>query len=128
MSLVEQVPRNALVWIIASMFALLMPHVLRLPVWVLLVYLVAVVWRIQVHRGRWSFPGRVVKVVLTLSGFFGVMASYGTVIGLEPTVALLLIAFALKLVELVKRKDATCCCFWVTSFVLRSSSSARTFW
>ncbi len=106
MSLVEQVPRNALVWIIASMFALLMPHVLRLPVWVLLVYLVAVVWRIQVHRGRWSFPGRVVKVVLTLSGFFGVMASYGTVIGLEPTVALLLIAFALKLVELVKRKDA----------------------
>ncbi len=105
-SLVEQVPRNALVWIIASMFALLAPHALRIPVWVLLVYIVAVVWRIQVHRGRWSFPGRVVKVVLTLSGFFGVMASYGSVIGLEPTVALLLIAFALKLVELVKRKDA----------------------
>ncbi|NND66179.1 MAG: DUF3488 domain-containing transglutaminase family protein [Halioglobus sp.] len=88
------------------MFALLAPHALRLPVWVLLVYVIAVLWRIQVHRGRWSFPGRVVKVVLTLSGFLGVLVSYGSVIGLEPTVALLLIAFALKLVELVKRKDA----------------------
>lgn len=106
MNLVQQVPRNALVWIIICLFALVAPHAGRLPVWVLAVYVVGVVWRLQVHRGRWSFPGRWVKVAMTLSGFIGIYASYGTLIGLEPTVALLLTAFALKFIELSQRKDA----------------------
>jgi transglutaminase-like putative cysteine protease len=106
MNLVQQVPRNALVWIILSLFALVAPHAGRLPVWVLLVYVLSVIWRLQVHRGRWSFPGRWVKVAMTLSGFVGIYASYGTLVGLEPTVALLLTAFALKFIELSQRKDA----------------------
>lgn len=106
MNLVQQVPRNALVWIIICLFALVAPHAGRLPVWVLAVYVVGVVWRLQVHRGRWSFPGRWVKVAMTVSGFIGIYASYGTLVGLEPTVALLLTAFALKFIELSQRKDA----------------------
>jgi transglutaminase-like putative cysteine protease len=106
MNLVQQVPRNALVWIIICLFALVAPHAGRLPIWVLAVYVVGVVWRLQVHRGRWSFPGRWVKVAMTLSGFIGIYASYGSLIGLEPTVALLLTAFALKFIELSQRKDA----------------------
>ena len=106
MKLQQQLPRNALVWIIISMFALIVPHALRLPPWVLLVYVVAVVWRILVYRGRWSFPGRSTKLILTLGGFVGVYVSYSTLLGLEPMVALLLTAFALKLIELSRRKDA----------------------
>ena len=106
MSTLQQIPRNALVWIIISLFALVAPHASRLPIWILALYAVAVIWRLQVHRGRWSFPGRWVKVVMILSGFVGIYASYGSFVGLEPTVALLLIAFALKLLELSHRKDA----------------------
>ena len=106
MSILQQVPRNALVWIIICLFALLAPHAGRLPIWILALYVAAVIWRLQVHRGRWSFPSRSVKVAMILSGFVGIYASYGSFIGLEPTVALLLIAFALKLVELSHRKDA----------------------
>lgn len=106
MNVQQQVPRNALVWIIICLFAVVAPHALRLPFWVLLLYIVAAVWRIMVYRGRWSYPGNWVKVFMTLSGFIGIFASYRTVIGLEPTVALLLTAFALKLIELVHRKDA----------------------
>lgn len=102
----QQVPRNALMWIIISLFALVAPHAGRLPVWVLAAYVVAVVWRLQVHRGRWSFPGRWVKLAMAVSSFGGIYASYGTIIGLEPTVALLLTAFALKFIELSQRKDA----------------------
>ncbi|MAT93273.1 MAG: transglutaminase [Halioglobus sp.] len=102
----EQIPRNALVWIIICLFTLVAPHALRLPIWVLVVFVIAALWRILVHRGRWSFPGRWVKVALTISCFGGIYASYGSLIGLEPTVALLLTAFALKLIELVQRKDA----------------------
>jgi transglutaminase-like putative cysteine protease len=105
MKLVQQVPRNALVWMIICLFTLMAPHASRVPLWVLAVYVFAAAWRIQVYRGRWSFPGRWVKAVMTLSGFAGIYISYGSLIGLEPTVALLLTAFALKLVELTQRKD-----------------------
>lgn len=102
----QQVPRNALVWIILSQFVLLLPHMTRVPVWVLLVYLLTALWRIMVYQGRWSFPGRLTKALMALTCFGGIGFHYRTLIGLEPTVALLLAAFALKLVELVERKDA----------------------
>jgi protein-glutamine gamma-glutamyltransferase len=105
-NVLRQVSRNALVWIIICQLALVVPHADRLPMWVLALYVVAVVWRLQVHRGLWSFPSRWVKFALAGSGFVGVFVSYGSLIGLEPTVALLLTAFALKLVELSQRKDA----------------------
>lgn len=101
----QQIPRNALVWIIISLFTLVAPHAGRLPVWVLAVYVFAAIWRIMVYQGRWSFPGRWVKAALIASSFTGIYFSYGSLIGLEPTVALLLTAFALKLIELSKLKD-----------------------
>ena len=102
----QQVPRNALAWIIVSQFVLLVPHLTRVPIWVLLIYLFTAFWRIMVYQGRWSFPGKLVKAVLAITCFGGVAYSYRTLIGLEPTVALLLAAFALKLIELAERKDA----------------------
>ena len=106
MRMQQQVPRNALVWMIICLFTLIAPHAERVPWWILAVYVLSAVWRILVYRGRWSFPGRAVKVLLTLSSFAGIYLSYGSLIGLEPTVALLLTAFALKLIELNSRKDA----------------------
>ena len=101
----QQIPRNALVWIIVSLFTLVAPHLERIPLWVLAVYVFAALWRIMVYRGRWSFPGRWVKAGLIVGSFAGIYFSFGSVIGLEPTVALLLTAFALKLIELARRKD-----------------------
>jgi hypothetical protein len=105
-NLLQQVSRNALVWMVICLFAVVAPHAVRLPLWVLAVYIIAVIWRLQVHRGRWSFPGRTVKLALTVSSFGGIYFSYGSLIGLEPTVALLLTSFALKFIELSRRKDA----------------------
>jgi transglutaminase-like putative cysteine protease len=102
----QQVPRNALVWIVLSQFVLLLPHITRIPLWVVLVYLLTAFSRSMVYQGRWSFPGNTFKGALALSCFAGVFYSYRSLIGLEPTVALLLAAFALKLVELNSRKDA----------------------
>ena len=128
MSILQQVSRNALVWIIVTLLALVAPHAARLPAWILALYAVAVIWRLQVHRGRWSFPSRSVKVVMILSGFIGIYASYGSFIGLEPTVALLLTAFALKLVELSHRKDAYVLLFLGYSSVLPSFCLVRLCW
>lgn len=102
----EQLPRNALGWIILAQFSLIVLHLERIPVWVVAVYLFAALWRFQVYAGRWSFPGRIVKALLIVTSFVGIFFSYGSLLGLEPTVALLLAAFALKFIELAKRKDA----------------------
>jgi protein-glutamine gamma-glutamyltransferase len=102
----EQLPRHALIWIILMQFALVAPHIERIPLWILVAYLFAAFWRIQVYTGRWSFPGRLLKIALILSSFSGIYFSFGSLIGLEPTVALLLAAFALKTFELATRKDA----------------------
>ena len=106
MKLEQQVPRNALVWMILCLFSLVVPHIGRIPLWVLAVYVLAAVWRIMVYRGRWSFPGRLVKAAMIVCASLGIYLSFGTVLGLEPTVALLLTAFALKLIELASHKDA----------------------
>lgn len=106
MKLQQQIPRNALVWIIISLFSLVVPHLARLPLWVPLLFLLAAVWRTMVYRGRWSLPRWPIKLLMMLAGFAGIALSFRTLIGLEPTVALLLTAFALKLTELVARKDA----------------------
>ena len=106
MKIDQQVPRNALVWIIITQFAVLVPHLLRIPAWVILVYLGTALWRIMVYQGRWSYPGRWVKIALTVTCLAAVAASYQSLLGLEPTVALLLIAYSLKLVELAHRRDA----------------------
>ncbi|GAB3276559.1 transglutaminase TgpA family protein [Parahaliea aestuarii] len=102
----EQIPRNALVWIMLGMAALLAPHLGRLPIWVLVVYIACALWRLQIFRGAWHFPRRLVKLGLIAMAGTGIWLSYGSLLGLEPTVALLLTAYAMKLLELARRQDA----------------------
>ena len=102
----EQLPRPALLWIILAQGLLLLPHLERLPPWVGVVYLTAFVWRVQAFRGRMELPGRWLKVILSGAAAGGIVLSFGSLLGIEPMVAFLLTAFALKLTEMRTRKDA----------------------
>ena len=102
----DQLPRAALAWIIAAQAMLLVPHLPRVPLWVVALYLIAFRWRIQVFRGRLELPGRWVKLALALATMAGILLSFGSLLGMEPMVAFLLTAFALKLTEMRSRKDA----------------------
>lgn len=99
------IPRNCLAWILISQVALIIPHFQRLPVWVLVVCGCCAIWRIMVFQGRWSFPVKIVKVLFSIFCFLGIFQSYGTLIGMEPTVALLFTGFSLKLLEVVTKRD-----------------------
>ena len=55
---------KTLVGLAVGLFTLVAPHLGRIPAWVLVVYVFAAVWRIMVYRGRWSYPGRWVKVAM----------------------------------------------------------------
>ena len=80
----DQLPRRALTWLIACQFAVIIPHLVRVPLWVVAVYGAASLWRLQMHRQRADMPGRWLRLTLGLVAAASVLASYRTLIGLEP--------------------------------------------
>ena len=101
-----QIPRNSLAWMLAAQVAVILPHLFRIPPWVLMIAAACIFWRVMVFQGRWSYPGRWVKVLFVLTGFAAVPFSYGQIYGVEPAVSLLVVAFSLKLLEMVQKRDA----------------------
>ncbi|WP_421862338.1 transglutaminase TgpA family protein [Motiliproteus sp.] len=101
-----QIPRNGLAWLLAAMFSALLPHMLRLPVWVTLICLLCGVWKLMVYRGRWRGPGRLLRMLLVFGGGAAVFAHYGTLAGPDAGSALLILGFCFKLIESRTRRDA----------------------
>lgn len=101
-----KIPRNALALMLIGLAMVILPHVVRLPFWVTLLCVGCGFWRVMVYQGRWSFPGRWIKALFVFGGFSGIGVGYGTLLGLEPWVAMLILAFVLKLLEMHRRADA----------------------
>lgn len=101
-----QIPRNSLVWLLVAQALLLLPHLSHLPIWILTAWLGTVVWRVQIYRGLWPFPGRWVKGVLVTLCFTGLLSGYERVFSIEAMVGLLVTAFLLKLLEMHRKRDA----------------------
>ena len=89
-----------------GMMAVILPHLDILSWWIIGVSLVCGVWRIMVYRARWSLPGTWVKSALVIIGVLAIPASYRRVTGLDPAVALMIVAFVFKLLEVQQKRDA----------------------
>lgn len=79
-----------LVFLFINVFAALLLHVSRLPLWLIVFSLTALVWRMSMFSGRVPKPNWFVKLLLVCSGFYGVYASYGTALTIESMVSLLI--------------------------------------
>ncbi|GAB1259748.1 transglutaminase TgpA family protein [Aurantivibrio plasticivorans] len=101
-----QLSRASFVWLLVSQLLLIVPHLGRLPIWVIAAWSVAVVWRVQIYRGIWGFPKPWVKATLLLVCVIGLGASFRKFYGLEPMIALLITMFILKLLEMSSKRDA----------------------
>lgn len=100
----DSVNRDALAWMLAAQGVVLLPLFFHLPFWVPVVWLVATLWRVQIFRGVWSFPGYFTKLGLGLGCVGGLLASYSGKFAVEPMVGLLACSFALKVIEVHNRK------------------------
>lgn len=100
------IPRHCLGWLLAAQIAVIAPHVSRLPLWISGAWLMCAFWRVQVYRGQWSSPGKVIKTIVVLASLAGLRFSYDSFVGLDPTVALLISCFSLKLIEAATRREA----------------------
>lgn len=100
------IPRSALAWLLTAQIVALMPHLPRLPVWVAVAWLGCAVWRVQIQRMRWRYPGLLLQILALAVVTLGVFLAQGTLIGLDAAVMLLLLLFMLKLLEMRKPRDA----------------------
>ncbi|MBT5725059.1 MAG: DUF3488 domain-containing protein, partial [Gammaproteobacteria bacterium] len=102
----DWIPRNVLILLLVALAMVILPHVVRLPIWITLICVACCAWRVMVFRGLWSYPGRWVKALFVFGGFLSVGFGYGTLLGLEPWIAALILAFVLKLLEMHQLRDA----------------------
>jgi transglutaminase-like putative cysteine protease len=97
---------RALRWLLGAGFIVVAPHVLVLPTWVILSYVSAALWCLLLHRYHWRHPGRVLRLILALAAVAAVYRAFGTVLGRDPGLALLIVLAGLKLLELRAQRDA----------------------
>lgn len=106
MQQIYRIPRNSLAWMLAAHVAAVLPHARHLSAWLLLLSLGCVIWRVMVFRGRWHFPGRWVRAIMVAVGGLAIIVDYQGRLNSEAGVALLVMSFSLKLLEMYQRRDA----------------------
>jgi hypothetical protein len=106
MDLSYQIPRSALIWILLSVTVVLVPQSIRMPAWISIVAAACIVWRVLIFRGKLSYPGRWMRILIvlfTLAVSVSQMRSVG--IGLDSAAALLALGFVFKLIEMKQKRD-----------------------
>ena len=103
---VSQIPRNSLIMIMAAFAMVILPHIYNISVWIIAASLACVIWRWLIFIGKTSFPSFWMKVALVSISAAAVVISEGITKNLETWAALLVMAFALKLLEMKTRRDA----------------------
>jgi transglutaminase-like putative cysteine protease len=101
-----QIPRLSLALLMLAQAAVVLPHAAHLSLWVIAVSLVCAASRWMVFQGRWSFPARWVKVLIVVVAAVAVVVDGAGPFSLETATSLLVVAFALKLLEMRSRRDA----------------------
>ena len=101
-----QIPRNSLALLMVAQAIVVLPHAWQLPPWIIAAGLFFGFWRTMVYQGRWDYPRQWVKAVLVLTSGAAVAISARYGLSLEAASSLLIIAFALKLIEMKSRRDA----------------------
>jgi transglutaminase-like putative cysteine protease len=91
---------------LASHVAAIIPHISHLPPWLVVLSLGCVGWRVMVYQGRWHFPGRWIRAAMVALGGVGIIVAYQGKLSSEAGVALLVMSFSLKLLEMYRRRDA----------------------
>lgn len=102
----EQIPRSSLALLLVSQGVVIAPHVPRMALWTLAFWGACVLWRVWIYQGRWNYPSAWTKAGFVVLAIVGVSVSHGIQFSLDPAVALLILAFALKLLEMRTRRDA----------------------
>ncbi|MEK7259998.1 MAG: transglutaminaseTgpA domain-containing protein [Pseudomonadota bacterium] len=101
-----QIPRLALLWVLAALLLVILPGMLRLPLWILLLVLGCMGWRLLIFAGRAHYPGKLVKALIVFTALpLTVLQFRSQGVGLDAAVCLLILGVVFKLLEMQYKRD-----------------------
>jgi len=92
-------------WSSAALIFSAAPHLPRMPIWISLLTLTCLTWRMTAAIRGWPTPWQWLRLLLALFGLAAVVGSYGTVNGVEAGSALLVVMMNMKVLETRQRRD-----------------------
>ncbi len=113
----NQIELDLLIWLLAGLLLVVIPHLLRMPFWVPTILSVLIVWRFMAAWRGWPLPGKgqpllnVLKQVSALVIFVAVYVSYIGKLGRDAGITLLVVLLGLKLIEMHSKRDVYITCF-----------------
>jgi transglutaminase-like putative cysteine protease len=104
----SHLPRDArdVLFLLALIAWTITPHLARLPWWCTALAAVVLLWRAQLAITNGKLPHRAWPVLVLLLGVGLTVWTYGTVVGKDAGVTLLVVLLVLKTLELRARRDA----------------------
>lgn len=96
----------ACTWLAAAVVLVLLPHAIRLPLWVTLAAGCLVVYHLLYAYGYWRLPPPWVGAVFALLALSGIVLNFGLRLGQETSTAFLIVLLGLKLLETRTQRDA----------------------
>jgi transglutaminase-like putative cysteine protease len=97
--------RAAGYWLLGTAIVALLPHVPRLPVWLIAALAALFAWRFFMIQRAWPAPNRWLRWLLAAALVFLLYRQYGTLFGRDAGSALLAAMLALKFLELQRLRD-----------------------
>jgi transglutaminase-like putative cysteine protease len=95
----------SLYWVLAALLMAVAPHALRVPLPVTSFFGALLAWRYLVVAYEPLMPPRWLRGALTFAGIALVYNAYGTIVGRDAGVALLITMLGIKLLETTRRRD-----------------------
>ncbi len=92
-------------WLLAAMAFVVAPHVLRLPEWVGVFFVLVVAWRAWIAWRAARTPPRWLVLALTLGAVVATFLAYGRIMGRDAGTTLLVLMAALKLLEMKTSRE-----------------------
>ena len=127
-----QLTTDRISWLSISLTMVLVPHVPRVPFWIILAFMVFAGWRVLNVAYATRLPSKWVVASISLAMLPGVYFAYGTLLGRSAGVALLVILAGMKLLESRSIRDAhiVCCLGYflvITNFLFSQSIATGTY-
>lgn len=102
----DPAPLVGRLWLLGALVLVLLPHLLRFPLWLSAGCLAIVGWRLLHELRGWPLPDRRVRWLLTFLGIGSILLVHHSIIGRDAGVALLAVMLSLKLIEIRTLRDA----------------------
>jgi transglutaminase-like putative cysteine protease len=101
------VESQCLYWAMGAVGVALLPHVMRVPLWIPVLIASVAIWRIVIETHAWRLPPRWLRIVIAFCAMAAVAMTFRTLNGLDAGTALLATMAGMKLLETRGARDCT---------------------